>query len=279
MRRWSAISMALLVLAGSAALHVRAAEAPRNYYSIGIVPQFSQRTLYAAWAPILHQLEQRTGLRFKIEGSPGVTDFEREFMSGKFDFAYMNPYHTVKAHQAHGYVPLVRDGGKSLNGIVVVAADSTITDVRQLEGATTAFPSANALGATLMVRADLIDKFGVMVRPLYVQTHSSVYLHVARGLVVAGGGVMSSLLLEPPAVQKKLRVLYETRHVVSHPFVANPRVAAADREKVRQAWLQMGRDATMRPLLEKIAMQQVVAASIDDYRPLTAMGLERFYEE
>lgn len=279
MRHWRALFAALSILCSPWPVGAQEAAPVQHYYSVGIVPQFSQRVQYAAWAPIIHQLEQRTGLRFKITGSPATSDFEREYMRGNFDFAYMNPYHSVRAHQAQGYIPLVRDAGASLSGIIVVAADSTIQDVRQLEGALTAFPSANALGATLLVRADLIDKFGVMVKPLYVQTHSSVYLHVARGLTVAGGGVMSSLLLQPESVQKKLRVLYETRHVVSHPFAANPRVPAADREKVRQAWLQMGREEAMQALLARIPMQRVVAASLEDYRPLSALGLDRFYEE
>ncbi len=247
-------------------------------YKFGIVPQFEPQKLYAIWRPILDQIEVRSGLRFQMVGAPEIPAFEAAFMAGEFDFAYMNPYHAMLASEQQGYEPLARDGGRRLFGILVVKQDSPIKALADLAGATVAFPSPNALGASLLVRADLQRLHGVVFTPLYVQTHSSVYLHVALGLAAAGGGVMSTLESQPPEIRNGLRILYKTREMAPHPITAHPRVPPVDRERVRRALIEMGQTAEGRALLEKVPMREVVAASIDDYLPLKDWGLETLYE-
>ena len=119
-------------------------------YTVGIVPQFETNRLYKIWRPILDELEQRTGLRFTLKGSTNIPDFENEFMSGSFDFAYMNPYHIMMASESEGYIPLVRDVGRTLNGVLVVRKDNAIRTVKELNHKKVAFPSPNAVGASLL---------------------------------------------------------------------------------------------------------------------------------
>lgn len=59
-------------------------------YTIGVVPQFEQRKLYAVWSPIVAELSRRTGLRFKLVTTLTIENFEKEFALGSFDFVYMN---------------------------------------------------------------------------------------------------------------------------------------------------------------------------------------------
>jgi phosphonate transport system substrate-binding protein len=246
-------------------------------YSFGVVPQFEQRKLFRIWRPILDELEQRTGLRFKLVGSPKIPVFEKQYMDGTYDFAYMNPYHLLVAHDTQGYLPLVRDGGRMLKGILVVRADSPIQSVQELAGKRVAFPAPNALGASLLMRAELAKLRGVVVIPQYVQTHSSVYLHVALGQTLAGGGVASTLRSQKPEIQEKLRILYETRPMNPHPISVHPRVPEAHRELVRQALLAMAQTQRGAALLGEIPMRKAVAAELEDYTPMRDWGLEAFY--
>lgn len=246
-------------------------------YSFGIVPQFEQRKLFRIWRPILDELERRTGFVFKLVGSPKIPVFEQKFMEGAYDFAYMNPYHLLQAHGSQGYLPLVRDGSRMLKGILVVAKDSPIQSVQELAGKRVAFPSPNALGASLLLRAELVRSHGVEVIPHYAQTHSSVYLHVILGQTVAGGGVASTLSSQPPEIQQKLRILYETTSVSPHPVAVHPRVPETHREMVRQALLAMAQTKTGAALLARIPMSKAVSASLDDYRPMSSLKLEEFY--
>lgn len=164
--------------------------------TVGVVPQFETGRLYAVWGPILNELSRQTGVSFSMAGAPSIPAFERAFMNGEYDIAYMNPYHYIVAARTQGYVPLVRDVGRSLRGVLVVARDSGISAVAQLAGKTIAFPSPNALGAALQMRQELHDLFGLSFTPEYVKTHDSVYLNVLLGKTAAGGGTKNP---GPPA--------------------------------------------------------------------------------
>ena len=246
-------------------------------YSFGVVPQFEQRKLYRIWRPILDELEQRTGLEFKLVDSPNIPDFEQKYREGTYDFAYMNPYHLLVANDTQGYLPLVRDGGRMLQGILVVPKESPIQSVGELAGKQVAFPAPNALGASLLMRAELAKLHGVQVIPRYVKTHSSVYLHVILGQTAAGGGVASTLLSQKPVIREKLRILYQTRLIYPHPISTHPRVPKAHQNRVRHALLEMAQTEKGAALLAKIPMHQTMAASLEDYTPMRAWGLEAFY--
>ena len=198
-------------------------------------------------------------------------------MDGHYDFAYMNPYHILKTHDAQGYLPLIRDGGRKLTGILVVHKESPIQSVQELAGKRIAFPAPNALGASLLMRAELAKLHDVELLPQYVQTHSSVYLHVALGLTTAGGGVASTLRSQKPELREKLRILYETKPVNPHPVSVHPRVPEAHRKQVLQALLEMAKTEKGASLLAKIPMHKAVVADMDDYRPMSTLGLEEFY--
>jgi len=248
-------------------------------FSFGIVPQFDARRTHKVWKPLLMRLEAETGIRFRIVGSSTIPEFETQFLAGEFDFAYMNPYHVLKAARSVGYMPLVRDVGRTLHGVIVVPNDSPITRVEELDGKVVAFPAPNALGASLIPRADFTNVFGISIVPRYVQSHSSVYLNVALGETDAGGGVQKTLGQQPVEVRDALRVLYRTRETAPHPLVAHPRVPEQVRNAVRDGLLAIGATEEGRRLLEPVPIQRIGVATMADYRPMEAWGLDALYVE
>lgn len=252
-------------------------DAHRPVYTIGVVPQFAQRQLFDIWQPIIQALEPELDFDLQLVGSSKIPVFEKKFLAGEYDFAYMNPYHLLKAHESQGYVPLVRDGSRQLKGILVVNSKSSYQNVAELQKTIIAFPSPNALGASLLMRADLAGLFDLEFFPRYVQTHSSVYLNVALGQTSAGGGVLSTFQQQPPEVRERLRVIYETRGMPPHPLSAHQRVPDEDREALRRAWLKLARTETGRNLMARIPMYQPIAATLDEYLPMRAWGLDSYY--
>lgn len=244
------------------------------HFKVGVVPQFEQRRLFKVWRPLLDRLGTQTGCTFDLVGSKTIIEFEKAFKEGTYDFAYMNPYHAVMAKKFQGYEPIVRSGSKKLKGILVVRKDSPIKSVKELHEKTVAFPSPNALGASLLMRAELAMKHGTKVNAQYVKTHSSVYLHVAKGLTDAGGGVGRTFAEQSPQIKKALRILYTTTPVNAHPLVVHPRVESQKRQEVQKAWLEL---ASSEPaLLAKIPMKDPIATSYKDYVSLETLGLESF---
>lgn len=247
-------------------------------YTFGVVPQFDARQIYSIWRPILDEVERRTGIRLQLQGSPNIPGFEKQFLGGQLDFAYMNPYHLIKAKNIQGYRPFVRDVGHNLYGIIVVRKDSPIRNVTELDKKVVAFPAPNALGASLLIRAIFHTGYRITIEPRYVQTHSSVYLNVILGLVDAGGGVQKTLAQQGQRISEKLRVLYRTPEVVPHPVAAHPRVPEKVQHAVRDALLALGREPRGRVLLANVPIKSIGIASYEDYQPLEKMGLERFYK-
>lgn len=251
--------------------------APQEY-SFGVVPQFEQRKLFAVWRPIIEDIAQRSGVPLKFVVALSVKEFEGQLARGTYDFVYTNPYHILRESTHQGYIPLVRDADP-LRGIIVVAKDSAFKSPADLAGSKLAIPSPNALGASLLVRADLERLFKVTVEPVNVNTHSSVYMHVANGLLPAGGGVEKTLSEQDPAVRDLLRVLYVTRDMPSHPISAHPRVPKSVRLAVQQAILSLAATPEGQNLLDKVPMRHPLTTSIKDYTAMRSWGLDRYWTE
>jgi len=253
------------------------AEQTDKVYTVGIVPQFEARKLHSIWRPILNLLEKKSGYKLDIRSSASIPEFEKDFIEGKFDFAYMNPYHLLIANEYAGYTPLVRDHGRKLYGVLVVKKDSNITDPKQLDGKTLAFPSPNAFGASLQMRQELHDLFGIKFKSNYVKTHDSVYLNVLLNEATAGGGVQKTLRRQKDQYKEMLRVIHKTKEVAPHPFVVLPKVPIEVRDRIRDALLEIAQSKKGQSLLSKIPMKKMGLASMNDYFPLKLMKLKRFY--
>jgi len=244
-------------------------------YKLGVVPQWKTEELMKRWKPIISQLKKE-GIDLKFVESNSIPDFEKRLKAGEFDVAYMNPYHLLVANKRQGYQPIVRDHGRSLKGILVVPATSNVKSVKDLSGQQFAFPAPNALGASLLMRAELAQKEGVKVAPKYVKTHQAVYRNVAFGGAAAGGGVMRTFKQQPDEVKSRLKVIYETSAVAPHPVAVHPRVPENVSEKIQMVFLKMGQSEEGKQWLSQIPMKSVGKADISDYKDLDALGLDQF---
>jgi phosphonate transport system substrate-binding protein len=271
-------SVLRFVLAAGVAL-MASTMALAETYTFGIVPQFEARKLARIWTPIINEIEQRSGHQIEIVGTSTIPEFEAALAEGKYDFAYMNPYHAIRANEAQGYEPIIRDGARELYGILVVRDDSPIADITELEGQKIAFPAPNALGASLMIRADLTNTHDVDFSPTYVTTHSSAYLNVILKQVAAAGGVMGTFRSQPIEISEQLRVLYKTSRVPPHPISAHPRVPDDHKMAIQSAFLSLWQTGYGREMLEQVPILEAAQASIEDYQVLKSMGLEEFFHQ
>lgn len=251
----------------------------KSEYRVGVVPQFDARRIVEVWQPLLDAVGERAGVRLRLQPAPSIPAFEGELNQGSYDFAYMNPYHLLIANKAQGYLPLWRDHGRQLQGVLVVRKDSPIESLAQLAGKTVAFPAPNALGATLMMRAELQGQHGLQIEPRFVKSHSSVYLNVATGAAAAGGGVQKTLNQQPQQVKDALRVLHRTQGVAPHPLAAHPRVDPAMAKRVQQAFLQLGEGEEGKALMSGIPMKQIGVATLEEYLLLQSLGLDAYYHK
>jgi phosphonate transport system substrate-binding protein len=161
----------------------------------------------------------------------------------------------------------------------VVRKDSPIKTPAELEGAKLAVPALDALGACLLLRAEIAGEFKARLIPVDVKSHSSVYLQVATGQIPAGGGVEKTLQVQDKRVQDMLRVLYTTHDMPSHPVTAHPRLPEKVRQTLQRALLQLATTEEGKKLLQQIPMPEPVATSVQDYEPLKKLGLEAYLKD
>jgi len=247
----------------------------KETYTLSVVPQFTLVDIGQRWTPLLQRLEAETGYGFKLHLVDKIPRFETDFLAGIPDLVYLNPYHMVMAAKSHGYHPLVR-GTEPLAGILVVDNQGPIQRLSDLNGKRLAFPAPNAFGASLYMRAHLIEKEGLSFIADYVGTHQNAYRHVLLGEAAAGGGIEATLERESDGLKKRLRVLYTTPSVPPHPLAAHPRLPADVRERITAAILKIGRDPAGQKMLADVELAPTLRADYArDYLPLEKLKLER----
>ena len=263
-------SRLVLILALLAAVPAAAEEAAETYV-FGIVPQQSGSRLSRLWSPILAWLEERSGLRLRFATTRNIPTFERRLAQGKYDFAYMNPYHYIQFHERSGYTAFARARDKRLKGILVVRRDSPFRRLADLDEQDLAFPS-NAFAANLVPRA-VFRQEGIDVEAHFVSSHDSVYRNVAKGRYPAGGGVMRTFRNTPAAYRKQLRVLWTSEGYTPHAFAAHPRVPPEAVERLQAAMLAMDRDPRGRALLKRIRLKGIEAGSDPDWNDVRELAI------
>ncbi len=258
-------------------LHASVNDNQGRVYSWSVVPQFSPIVVHRDWTPLLEELQRRTGIRFRLLPASGFDEFERSLYSGRYDFVYANPYQTLLARRAQGYIPLVRDEQRRLTGILVVRKDSPYQTPKDLDGKTIAFASPNAFAVSLYMRAMLDQKEGIRFTPLWTGTHSNAYRQVLLGRADASGGIYRTLEKEPEQARRLLRIIYSLPSTITHSVSAHPRVPDGVRRKLQKALLDMARDETGRKLLSSVFLPQPVAADYArDYKPLERLNLDDY---
>ncbi|MDD9194437.1 phosphate/phosphite/phosphonate ABC transporter substrate-binding protein [Aliivibrio sp. S3MY1] len=243
---------------------------------VGVVPQFESHKIREIWQPVIDELSYRTGLELKLQQAIDIPSFEKELANEVYDIVYLNPYHLLMANDENGYLPIIKDSTRLLSGILVVSKESGITSIEQLNNQEIAFPAPNALGASLMTRAELTRK-NIEFTPVYVHSHSSAYLNTVLGVSRAGGGVVHSLKQQKQSIQDKLTILYQTSKVAPHPIALHPRVIE-QRQVFYDAFKGMFSSESGKNKLSKIPMRGVEAAELSDYDNLKMLNLEQFIE-
>ncbi|ARE38627.1 Phosphonate ABC transporter phosphate-binding periplasmic component [Rhodovulum sp. P5] len=235
---------------------------------LGVVPQQSAKEILARWAPLATFLEERLGQPVALQVSPDIPSFEACVAAGAYDIAYMNPFHYTTYHDLVGYEGIAHRAEKRLKGIMVVAADSPMQALSELDGEKIAFPSPGAFAASVVQRAELNEQ-GIGYEPVYVRSHVSVYKTVAQGIFPAGGGIQRTLNALEPDLRAKLRVIHTTTGYTPHAFAVHPRVSGETSAEI--AGLLAGLAAEQPDIAAGLAIGAIVPAddaSWDDVRSL-----------
>jgi phosphonate transport system substrate-binding protein len=246
-------------------------------YTITIAPQSSPLELAKAWKPLVDHLNKSAGGQFELKLSKNRDDFEKSVFGGEPDLVFFNGFYLTLAEEKQGYTALVRSNAKKPKGIIVAAKDSPINSIDDLKGKTIAFPSPNALGASLFIRALLDQKSVSPVTPVYLGTHDNVYLSVISGKAAAGGGIYGTFNTQNAKIKDKLKVIFETPSFSPHPLAVHPRVPEKIRNQIVEAILELNKSEEGKAILANVKLQDPVRADTKaDYSVITELKLKKY---
>lgn len=232
--------------------------------TVGVVPQQTASELAEKWTPVLQWLSEHSGLRLQFATAPDIPTFEKRLAAAEYDLAYMNPYHFTVFNARPGYAALARAKDERIHGVLVVRQDSLLKDLRELAGATLAFPAPASFGASVLIQAQL-RRQGIAFVPQIVKSHNSVYLNVAKGYHVAGGGVQRTLDLLEPELRGQLRVLWRTPDFTSHAIASRPGLNPAFTHRLWQAMEAMPQEPAGLQRLARIGFKGFERARDKDW--------------
>ena len=240
--------------------------------TLGVVPQQSAKKMVERWQPLIHYISEYSGLNIEFQTAKDIPTFENNLAEGKYDIAYMNPYHFVVFSDAVGYKALARQKNKAIKGIIVTRKDSDITSLEDLNGIEMAFPAPAAFAATIITQAEL-RKRNISFIPRYVKSHDSVYLAVKKGFFQSGGGILRTLEAVPDDVNEALTVLWESNGYTPHALATHPNMAQNHREAILKALIAISDDTSKSWVLEGLGFNGFIQSSDSDWDDVRALGI------
>lgn len=264
-----AVGMKLMLLAGALAASTQALA---NSFSFAIPPQQSQEEIVRRWTPIVEHLSNVTGVSLTLASGKDLPTFQSDMKSGAFDFAFVNPVHYAKFHDAAGYEAFARQQNAQLVGIIVVKKDSPFQTLEDIKGQNMAFPAPTAVAATILPM-NRLTMLGIDVTPVYVSTMDNVYSAVARGLHAVGGGEKRTFESQDGTIRNDLRILWATPPFPAFTFSAHPRVPKEVVARVQRAMVELNNSEQGKTLLKAVRFSGIEVAADEDYNDIRKLKI------
>ena len=202
---------------------------------VGVIPQQSAKKIRVDWMPLVTYLQAESGYPVTLRLAPDIPTFEKRLFSGQYDLVYINPKLYVEAHRRVGYNAIAKEQNKKLVGIIVVAHDSKMKSLSDLDGMRIAFPK-RAFAASIITRLNL-EKQGINYTPQFFATHDHGYAMVANGTLVAAGGVLRTFNKLNDRIRNRLRILWRSPGMTPHAFAVHPVMDKVVAQRLQDALL------------------------------------------
>lgn len=254
------------------------AQAQQATYSFSPVNQFDINLTAAYWNPIIAYVSEKSGVKLNLKIGRTSADTTSYVLAKEVEFVFSNHLFSPEREQL-GWKVFGRRNTPTVQGQIVVPADSPITDLSQLKGQDVAFAGPEAFIVYKVPYAYLLSK-NIPVKVVFAGNQNAAFAQLFAGKVVASGG--NSQLVEGYTRRegKKFRVLWSSEGFQDLALMASSKVPDADLRKVSAAFVEMYQDPKGREILHQASKEvglpndaYFVAASGADYA-----AYKRFYQ-
>jgi phosphonate transport system substrate-binding protein len=222
-----------------------AAEQP---YAFHVLMQRSIALTAQYWNPILTYVSTKSGVPLVLKLTRTAQEGNAIAEQLGYDFLYTNHFFTPERDRL-GYRVIARPAGPGIRSQIVVPEDSAIQTLQDLNGKDVAFVTPDGFtGYWLPMDALLRAKVKINVVFTGNQEASSAQLRVNK---VAAAGVNSSVMARYGRRESfAYRALWTSEIYQDLCIMANPKVPPEKVAAVRQALIDMARDAEGRQVLQ-----------------------------
>lgn len=232
-----------LLLAAALALPALA----QTEYRFSPVNQANITTAASYWNPIVAYVSEKSGVRLSLKLGRTSADTTAYVLAQEVEFAFTNHLFSPEREQM-GWKVFGRRNTPPLHGQIVVAADSPLKHLAQLEGKEIGFPGPEAFIAYKTTYAQLLQQ-KVNVRAVFGGNMDGAFAQLFSGKVAAVGA--NSQLVEGYAKRegKQFRVLWSSEPYHDLALMVSPKVPARDAQAVAKAFIGMAQDPQGREIL------------------------------
>jgi phosphonate transport system substrate-binding protein len=232
----------------------------------------------AYWNPIIAYVSEKSGVKLNLKIGRTSADTTSYVLAREVEFVFSNHLFSPEREQL-GWKVFGRRNTPTVQGQIVVPADSPITDLAQLKGQEVAFAGPEAFIIYKVPYANLLAK-NIDVKVVFAGNQNAAFAQLFAGKVVAAGG--NSQLVDGYSRRegKKFRVLWSSEPFQDLALMASSKVPEADTRKVAGAFVDMYKDPKGRDILHQASKEvglpndtYFLPASVADYA-----AYRRFYQ-
>lgn len=207
-----------------------------NPVKMFIVPSLEMNKIMTSGDVIEKELERVSGLEVKICVPTSYAAVVEAFGVGRADVAWLTPYAFYlanKKYDAYATYQVSTDGISSYKGEFIVATDSDIKSIEDIEGRTIGYTDASSASGYIFPAALLAYKGITPSKRVFLGAHDTVIRAVARGQVDVGCTFWSPdneeghqdartrVLKENPDIYKQTRIIGFTEWIPNVGCVFN----------------------------------------------------------
>jgi phosphonate transport system substrate-binding protein len=237
-------------------------------YEFGVFPNLPLGRIYELHAPMARDFEAKLGRPVRLSSKGAYEAFGDELRHETYDFALVQPFDYVDAHDKHGYLPLARRG-EALEAVIVVRQDSPLASIKDLKGRIVSNPPENAAVShlTSMAFRDAGIDPRTGIKRYYGKNHFACLQSVVIGAADACGTSEQALrtIEKQSQLPARFRILYKTAPIPHALFVAHKRVPQKERDVLLRTILEWPNTETGRKILDAGHFVPFVAARDADY--------------
>lgn len=217
-------------------------------FKFGVLNQHPVTVTAQLWNPILRHVSQRTGISLELAMGPTAPETTRRTLAGEYDFAYTNHLFTPERQQL-GFRVIARLNRPAISSQIVVAEDSPLKTLTDLEGVRVAFPSREAFVGYHVPRQAL-EHSGIRVTARFAGNQEGAMRQLAAGAVDAAAVNDRVMAAFTSRQGFRYRVLWSSEPYPDLAVMVHPRVPSDVVEQVREALIEMAGERAGRVLLQ-----------------------------